>query len=326
MRRSVLVILLLTVVFVSAVVLRLAVGPAGVSWPTGETWNLRADRVLSGLIVGASLALAGVFLQCLLRNPLASPDLIGPASGAGFAVTLSTFLAHTAGIGLSAAAVATVNSGAALAGAFAAIALVYLLSQSRGHLEPVRLVLVGVIVSIMFSAGTMFLMYLMPDRGLSLSRWTIGALSDDAPRQALLAGVALVPFAAVAGTFAAPMLDASSLGDDEATSLGVPIRPLRICLFLASGVLTALAVVLAGPIGFVGLISPHLVRFAAGPGHRIVVPGSVLAGASIILLSDSAIRAIDLGSGRMPIGIITAMVGGAVFIALANQSRFGANN
>lgn len=303
-----------------AVALRLTLGPRGLSFPEPAVWQLRIDRVLSGILVGSSLALAGVYLQSLLRNPLASPDLIGPASGAGFAVTLSTFLTHASGATFASAATTSINSASALAGATGALAVVYSLSQSRGSVDPVRLVLVGVIVSIMFGAGTMFLMHLMPDRGLSISRWTIGALSDDAPRPALWVGSALVPFSAVLTAFLAPMLDAAALSDDEAASLGVPIRALRIGLFIGAGLLTALAVVLAGPIGFVGLIGPHLVRVWAGPSHRTVVIGSVLCGATIIVGADAATRAIDLGGGRMPIGIITAFLGGGVFIWIARTS------
>lgn len=320
MRRPGAVILVLIVLLGAAIALRLALGPSGLAWPEHGAWRLRLDRVLSGVVVGAALALAGVFLQSLLRNPLASPDLIGPASGAGLAVTLSTYLTATVGGATSVPATTTVSSAAALAGALGALALVYALSQTRGHVEPVRLVLVGVIVSIMCGAGTMFLMYLMPDRGVSISRWTIGALSDDAPRAALLAGMCLVPTAVLLGAVAAPMLDASGMGDDEAASVGVPIRSLRISLFIGAGALTALAVVLAGPIGFIGLVAPHLVRLAAGPGHRTVVPGSALCGAMLVVGADAATRAIDLGSGRMPIGILTALLGGMVFIWMARRS------
>ena len=317
MKRPAAILAILALVLCAAVALRLGLGPSGFAWPEGESaWRLRVERTIAGVVVGGALALGGVFLQALLRNPLASPDLIGPASGAGFAVALAAYLTHAAGVMPSGSVTVTVNSGAALIGSLAALGLVYALSQRRGSVDPVQLVLVGVIVSIMFSAGTMFVMYLMPDRGLSLSRWTIGALSDDAPRPALIVGLGLVGAAAAAGSFLGPTLDAASLSDDEAASVGVNLPGLRIGLFAGAGALTAAAVVLAGPVGFVGLVSPHLVRVLAGPGHGTVIAGSALCGATIIVGADAATRALDLGAGRMPIGIITAILGGVTFIGM----------
>jgi iron complex transport system permease protein len=309
-----------TCALIGAVALRVLIGPTGMSVPgDADTWLLRVDRALSGVVVGAALALGGVFLQSLLRNPLASPDLIGPASGAGFSVMLSIYLTGAAGLSATGFASMSLNTTAALIGSLGAIALVYTFSQRRGFIDPVQLVLVGVVISIMFGAATMFLMYLMPDRGL-MSRWTIGALSDDVPRMAIILGLVVVLVGIVAGGRCAGYLDAAALLDDEAVGVGVPVRALRIGLFLGAGVLTAGAVVLAGPVGFVGLISPHVVRRLAGPGHAAVVPGSAACGATMVVLADAATRAIDLGSGRMPLGVITALLGGVGFIWIARSS------
>src|SRR5262249_33567891 len=114
-------------------------------------------------------------------------------------------------------------------------------------------------------------------------------------------------------------MDAAAMSDDEARSVGVPIGGLRLAMFLASGVLTASAVVLAGPIGFVGLVCPRVVRLLAGPGHRVLVVGAALAGAALIVGADTFIAAIDLARGRLPIGILTALIGGPVFIVLLRR-------
>lgn len=305
-----------------AISVRLSIGAEGVRWPTSdEIWRLRIDRILGGIIAGAALALAGAFVQTLLRNPLASPDLIGPTSGAGFAVMLATLLAGATGTPLSGPAATTINTGAAIMGAIGVLGLVYVLSQRRGSVEPLQLVLVGVIVSVLFGAGSSLLMQLMPDRGLSMTRWTIGALSDETPRSALVGGGLIVLLAAAAGLRLAPTLDAASLSDEEALSLGTPIRFLRVGLFFASGALTAAAVVIAGPVGFIGLISPHIARLVAGSSHRVVIPLSMTLGAVIVLSADAAVRLLDLNQGRIPMGVVTAILGGTLFVGMLRSSR-----
>lgn len=283
--------------------------------------RIREQRVLAGLVVGAALAVAGVLLQCLLRNPLASPDLLGLASGAGLGVTLAAYVAFCA---TGEIAPQAANPPAALAASLAALAVVYLLSQRRALIDPISLILVGVIVAIMCSAATMFLQHLLPDRGLAVGRWLLGALPDDAGWPQLGAIGAVTLASVLAAMLFAPAMDAASLGDDEARSLGVPLGRLRAFLFVASGVLTAGAVVLAGPIGFVGLVCPHLIRLGAGPGHRTLVLGSVLAGGALVVGADALVKSIDLGAGRMPIGILTSILGGPLFIVmLRRQVRAG---
>ncbi len=317
-RRAALTLAGLLALLAIAALLRLLVGDW--RWPSGEILDLRLHRVVSAAVVGAALAAAGVMLQSLLRNPLASPDLLGLASGAGLAVMLATYARFASGSSILPAAV---TAAAALAGSLATLALVYVLSQRRGFLEPVSLVLVGVIVSIMCGAATMFVAQLMPDRGFGVARWTIGALDDSVPWARLLM-IAAVTLAGVAvGAFCGRSMDAASLSEDEARSVGVPLGALRLTLFATAGVLTAGAVVLAGPIGFVGLVCPHVVRLLAGPGHTPLILGAAMAGAVLMLAADTGVKALDLPTGRMPIGIITALVGGPVFIALLRRETRG---
>lgn len=330
-RRAVIMLVVMGALAAGAVWLRLVVGDQTLHLPESDAvWQLRITRVLAGLIVGSSLAVAGLMLQSLLRNPLASPDLLGLASGAGLAVMVTTYVAYKSGVGswvVGAAAgvgggagTGAGNAAAAVVGSLLALAVVYLLSQRRGLIEPVSLILVGVIISIVCGAGAMLVAHLLPDGGMSAMRWMMGALSDDvsAGRLWLLGAVTVVGIGI--GLWYGRAMDAAAMGEDEARSVGVPLGRLRLVLFLASGVLTAGSVVLAGPIGFVGLVCPHVARLMAGPGHRVLVAGSALAGAAMIVGADALIKLIDLGAGRMPLGVVTALVGGPVFLVLLRRA------
>lgn len=304
----------LVLLLAAAVALRLSIGRDGLGWPGSEELPIRLDRARSGIVVGAALAVAGAMLQALLRNPLAAPEIIGASSGAGLAVMVSVLIAggEIAAAGLS-------RGPAAVAGALGALGVVYLLGQRRGFVEPVMLVLVGVMVSVICGAATMLLASLMPDGGWSAIRWSMGALSDDVSRGTLAGVGAFTLLAVLAGAAIGPAMDVASLAEEEAVSIGVPVRALRLALFVISGCLTAGAVLIAGPIGFVGLVCPHAVRLLAGPNHRAVIVGSAVAGATLVVGADAAVRAVNLGSGRLPLGVFTALVGGPVFIAMLRR-------
>lgn len=305
----------LAIALLGVAALRLLVGPEGLDPPRDTLeWSLRIGRVLSGAAVGGALGAAGVMLQALLRNPLAAPAVLGLTAGAGFGVTLVTFLGFsTAG----AIAGQSATGLGALLGAIAVLVIVYSLAQRRGVIEPVTLILVGVVVSMICAAGTVLLQHLMPERGLvATMRWLFGSLRDDAPRLATYSVLALTSLCVIVGAKLGPAMDAASLDDDEARSVGVSLHRLRLVLLSLAGALTAGSVVIAGPIGFVGLICPHAVRYVVGPSHRTLVAGSTLLGATVIIGADALIRVIDLGAGRMPIGVLTALVGGPAFIWL----------
>jgi len=312
--RTAITIVFLLLLLAAVAALRLSLSPAGLELPRPDTgeWGLRLQRIWSGLIVGSALGAAGVLLQSLLRNPLASPDLIGPSSGAALAVSLTTYILGTTS---SLSPIAT--GPAALAGALAVLGVVYLLSQRRGFVDPVSLVLIGVIVSIICGACSMFFAELMgPNQRMLTSRWTIGSLSDDTSTTALLVSTCIVIPVIAAGAVLGPAMDVAALSEDEARASGVNLSWLRIALFVGSGILAATAVVLSGPIGFIGLVSPHIVRLLAGPAHRPLILGAAVAGAALIVGADAGVHAFRLPTGRMPIGILTALVGGPVFIAL----------
>jgi iron complex transport system permease protein len=276
--------------------------------------QLRLDRVFIGSIVGASLGLSGALLQSLLRNPLASPDLMGLSAGAGFAVTMRTWQVGSL-LGASAAAFPS------LVGAMGGRFFVWFLSQRRGIIDPITMILVGVIVSVILGAATMLVVSMMPDRGFSVSRWMMGTLREQVDATTLIVCAGLVLAVVVWSGIAARSFDVMALGEDEARSIGVSVSRVRAGQFIGAGLLTAISIVLAGPIGFVGLVCPHLVRLLAGPGHRALIIGSALAGIALVVGADTLVRAIPTDAGRIPIGVITSLIGGPVFLVMLMRMR-----
>lgn len=311
----------------AAVAARLVVGGVGGEIAWQEVLPLRVNRVVVGTIVGVCLGVSGVMLQSLLRNPLASPDILGLASGASLAVLLAIYLARgsTGGGNGGGFGGGAWHAGPALVGSLLALGVVYVLGQRRGMIDPASLVLVGVIVGIMCSAGVMLVQQLMPDRGMASVRMLIGSLSDDVTPGAMWVGAGVAAAGVLIGIAAGPAMDAAAMGDDEARGVGVRLDALRGVLFISAGAMTAAAVVLAGPVGFVGLVCPHAARMLMGMrgGHRGVVIGSALAGAAVVVGADAAVRAAPLGSGRLPLGVLTALLGGPAFIVLLRRERMG---
>jgi iron complex transport system permease protein len=295
--------------------------PVGV---LADLQSLALARVGSGVLVGVALSVGGVFLQSLLRNPLASPDLMGLASGAGLGIMSSAYIGMLSGAGIAWTGTGGVmTTSAAIFGASGALALVYVFSQRRGLLDPVTLVLVGVIVGILCSAVGMLLQHLMPDQGTAARRLLIGALRDDVTGRELAMIGALIGASAAVGVAMGPTMDAASFGEDEARSVGVSVGRTRAVLFVLSGVLAACAVVLAGPVGFVGLICPHVARLLSGPRHRGLIVVAGLVGAILVVSADLGSSAVPLASGRLPINVITTLIGGPVLIGLLRREIRG---
>lgn len=289
---------------------------AGLSlaWPDESYAVFRWTSILAGFAIGASLAVSGVLLQALLRNPLASPFILGVSSGAGLGVM--TAMAIGAYAGVESLRRGT-NAGPALLGALAVLGIVYVLGRRKGLLDPLSLVLVGVVIAAMCGAITMFLQRIVPEGVRSdFILWMMGRVPQGIEFRPLAMALGVM----LAGTFIAASLgramDAATLGDDEARSIGLAIGPLRGGVFVLAGALAAMSVALAGPIAFVGLISPHAARIVVGPRHTILVPAAALIGASLIIGADAASQAIEFGAGRMPVGVFTALLGGPVFIWL----------
>lgn len=316
-RREILTILMLLVICIWIAAIRLMVGSHGFGFSDNEQiMDLRFNRVAVGGVVGASLGLAGAFLQSLLRNPLASPDLMGLSAGAGFAVTLTTWMAGSA-IGASMAAFP------ALAGAISVLVLVWFLSQRRGLIEPVMMILIGVIISVILGAATMLIASMMTDKGYSISRWMMGGLREDIEPSVVWVSAGVLVLVVIWGIGSAKAFDAMALSEDEARSVGVRVGVVRFGQLVGAGALTAMSIVLAGPIGFVGLVCPHIVRVLAGPSHRALIIGSVLCGFALVVGADTFVRVIATDTGRIPIGVVTSLVGGPVFLAMLLRQRRG---
>lgn len=344
MPRSTVILLVLVLVLAGAIVLRMNVGGELGSFTDearAAVLELRAWRVLLAGVVGASLGMAGVVLQGLLRNSLASPDVLGPASGASLAVMLSAWLmpaAATTGFGALAW-----QAGPALLGSLIVLGVIFSLSRGRRGLDPAGLIIVGAVISVMCGAGVVFVQHLINASSISGRSLTllVGSISDDTPRLHTMVVGAMAVVSMVVACIIGRASDAAAMSDDEAISVGVHLRGLRVMQFVLAGVLTAGAVVLAGPVGFIGLICPHAVRLmldaqrAGASGTEringrfglstlvgrtgVLVIGSALFGAALLMFADAGVRAINLGSGRMPIGVLTALLGGPVLIALLRR-------
>lgn len=318
-------IILLVLIVAGVAILRLLIDrdpftkAVTLAWPEASYAGFRWTALAVGMIVGAGLAISGVLLQALLRNPLAEPFILGLSSGAGLGVMAAMYAAyvlHTEGWMMQ------TQSVPATIGALAALAIVYTLGQRRGVLDPVSLVLVGVIVSAVCGAGIMFFQHLVPTglRG-EFTLWLMGNISERVDQTALIVAAALAAFGLVVGAVMGRAMDAATLGDDEARSVGLAIGPMRFWMFVLAGALAAVTVALAGPIAFVGLIGPHIGRIVIGPRHGPLVIAATLAGIALVVGSDVARQAIDFGGGRIPIGVFTALIGGPAFIWLLLSGR-----
>jgi iron complex transport system permease protein len=274
-------------------------------------WVARLPRVLAAALVGSSLALAGVVFQALLRNPLASPDTLGVSAGA----SLGAMIAITFNLDFSLLGVTAVPM-ASFIGSFGALAIVYGLSAARRRgTSTIVLLLGGVTVQALLAAIIAFVQYLADfTQTFRNVRWLMGSL-DVASYPPLVA--ALIPMSISWVGFATlpRVLDLLSVGHESAAARGVDVdRSERVALVSAS-LATGAAVALAGPVSFVGLIAPHLVRLMVGADHRLVLPASALFGAAFLIGCDLVARTI-IAPLELPVGIITAIIGGPVFLWL----------
>ena len=308
---------MLVLLLAGAAILRMSLGPDGLALPSdAEVFGLRLRRVALAMVCGSALSVAGVVLQAFLRNPLASPDLTGVAAGSGLGLLLAVFAAYKLGEVLTPA----MFGPAAMGGALATLAVVGLASRRGGRSDPVAMVLIGVSVGIVASALGLLVQHMMPpDPARPVTRWLIGSLDEGASALLILTGGAITVAGVVVVVWVGPSIDAASLSDEEAASVGVRVGVLRWTMFVLAGGLTSIAVVLGGPIGFVGLVCPHVVRSIAGPSHRGLVVGAALAGAVMMVVADVLVRLIDLDFGRLPIGVVTAIVGAPVLIVMLRR-------
>ncbi len=279
--------------------------------PMRLVWDVRLPRILTAACVGAGLALSGGLFQGILRNPLADSYTLGVSAGGALGACLG-LLAGFAGLGpLSVPA-------CALAGSVAALAVVLLLATARGRLDPLTLILAGVIVAATLQAAIGFVKFAAGENVAGLVFWLMGGFAGKSWAEAAVAAGGLAVGLAVALAWARD-LDVLSLGDETAASLGVAVGRVRLGLLLAGALMTACAVAVSGIIGFVGLVVPHMIRLAVGPSHIRLLPLSALGGALLLLGADTAVR--GLLSHEVPVGVLTALIGGPYFCLLFLRGR-----
>jgi iron complex transport system permease protein len=274
-------------------------------------WQLRVPRVVLGVLVGAALAVSGAAFQGVFRNPLADPYLLGSASGAGLAATLVITAAPQAGVSIPV-------QFAAFVGALGGVGLTWLVGRSAGR-DTATLVLAGVAVGAFLTAGQTFVQQLRVETLEQVYMWILGRLSTTGWREVLL----VLPYLAIAAFVlctCARLLDLLGTGDEEAAALGVHPGRVRALVLVAASLATAAAVSVAGLIGFVGLVVPHLVRLVVGGSFRIIVPLSLLFGGAFLVMADMLARTL-LAPAEIPIGVITAFTGAPFFAVLLHRRR-----
>ncbi len=309
------------------VAVALSTGYQAITWQelqTNETartifFRLRIPRVLLAMIVGASLSVVGAALQALFRNPLAEPYTLGVSGGGALGASVAIALGFGASLGGVPLVFLTAFAGAALF-----VAIVYRLASSGPVFLPGALLLSGVVLNLIAGAGVLMIQFLTDyTRALQILRWMVGTLDvvgmDLVWRMALflLPGLMLL-------LYSTRDLHLIAMDEEAASALGVDVRKVERTVYAASSLVVGVAVAVAGPIGFVGLIVPHTVRLVFGEDLRIVIPCSMLLGAGFLVAADTLARTL-LGASELPVGAITALVGGPLFLVLlARKTRYAA--
>lgn len=329
---SILLVLLLIVVFACGIIIgptpislsdvRIALAhnifgaeaPASASSANAVIWDIRIPRLILGAAVGAGLAVAGAILQAVVRNALADPYILGINSGASTGAALAILFGVGAGFGEYAL------QGAAFIGALAASAVMFFIARSAGRLTSVRLLMAGIAVGYALSAVTSFLIFASDsaEGSRSVMFWLLGSLGLG--RWGLLLLVSMLVVVAVTIVFwsMGRRIDALTVGDDAALTMGVYPDRMRVILVVLTCILVGSVVAMAGSIGFVGLVIPHAARRLVGGSHRHMIPVAALLGASLLIAADIGARTL-LAPQEIPIGILTSLVGAPFLILLVRR-------
>lgn len=321
----------LILVFIAVAIASVLIGPAKIGiipglkglffgWQEGYAaltpsektiiFSIRLPRVIFAGLVGASLSCAGVIFQALLRNPLADPFILGISGGSAVGAIIGIIL----GLG----SVPFGIPGLAFLGAVFTVVLVFLIGKSDKELNSTTLLLAGVIVNAFFSAVIMFLISISSNADLhNIAFWLMGNLSMVNWTTIAFEGILLLFGFAIIYSYARP-LNLIVIGEEVAMQLGINVERTKIVLFLAGSLITGLAVAFSGIIGFVGLIIPHIMRMLFGPDHRLLLPASLLFGASFLIATDTIARTL-IPHSELPVGVITALLGAPYFIYLLRR-------
>jgi iron complex transport system permease protein len=276
--------------------------------------QIRLPRIFMAIVVGIALASAGVIFQGLFRNPMADPFVIGVSAGAAFGAALALFFS-SAFILLN----ISLTTVFALIGALATTFLVYGIASFRGRVSVVTLLLSGIALSAMLSAMTSMVMIFKANDLARIVFWLMGGLTA-ASWQKLYIITPVIMILVVISGFYMRDLNIISMGDERAVQMGVQTEKVKMTLLILASVIAAMAVSVSGIIGFVGLITPHILRLIVGPDHKVLFPASALAGGIVLLISDTIARTV-LMPREIPVGIITSIVGVPFFLYLLVRSR-----
>lgn len=281
------------------------------TWANDIIVNHRnAPRIIAAIVIGAGLAVTGCVMQAVFRNPLATPYILGLSSGASLGSAFAIML-------VPASMMALAQPVLAFAMCLLTTFLVYTVSRSGGTMVRTEtLVLAGVAISSLFSAVVSFLTYVAPsDKMQNIVFWTMGSLGGVGYEE-LTVVLPIVIIGIVLMLTQCRNLNAMMIGDSHAMDLGVDVRKVRIALLIVSSFVVAACVAFVGTIGFVGLVIPHILRMVMGPDNRLIMPMSVIGGAAFLLISDWVAHIVAPYYGVLPIGVVTALVGGPFFIYL----------
>ncbi|MCC5831031.1 MAG: iron ABC transporter permease [Phycisphaeraceae bacterium] len=288
-------------------------------WPSGIVLETHVLLIVKAALVGAALAMSGVALQSLLRNVLAEPFILGLSSGAAAGLMVQYLLQSRLDVGNPGGLLWRGDIGALL-GSAVTMSIVMLAGRRNGALEPLTLLLVGVVVSMINGAIIMVIRYMLPlQKREDISFWLMGRLDETAGWTEVMVAGSVVIVAGLVLIKLSRAMDAAAFSDLEAVSLGVRLERLRVALFLIATATAGAAVMLAGPLGFVGLVCPHLARLLVGPRHRVMLPAALLLGACLVIGADLLVRLVHFGQGIMPVGIFTVAIGAPVFIWMLKQ-------
>ncbi len=334
--QALVVLILCAALLLMMIIASLTVGASGTSllqalftWASGEQiglrekvilFDIRAPRTLLGALVGASLAVSGAVMQGLFRNPLADPGLVGVSAGAGLGAILAIVLGGLLPAGIAAVAGMYTIPIAAFLGGWASTLLLYRIATRKGRTSVAVMLLAGIALGALTGAIAGVLVYIADDNQLrDLTFWGLGSLAGATWTKLLVAGPLMI-LALSTMPFLARGLDALTLGEATAWHLGIPVQRMKNIAILTVACATGASVAVSGGIGFVGIVVPHLLRLTIGPSHKFLLPISALLGAAFLLAADMVSRVI-VAPSELPIGIITATIGGPFFLFVLLRSR-----
>ncbi|WP_244598679.1 FecCD family ABC transporter permease [Rhizobium tubonense] len=283
-------------------------------------FDIRLPRAILGFMIGASLAVSGTIMQGLFRNPLADPGLVGVSSGASFGAVVMIVLGGTFAAPLYGLLGIYALPFAAFTGALVTTLLLYRIATRHGQTSVATMLLAGIALGALTMAMTGLMIYMADDKQLrDLTFWSMGSLAGATWMKIAAAGP-IILLSLLAVPFLARGLNAITLGEAAAFHMGVPVQRLKTIAIVAVAAGTGASVAVSGGIGFVGIIVPHILRMAIGPDHRYLLPASALLGGSLVIFADVLARTVVVPA-ELPIGIITAAVGGPFFLWILLRHR-----